>query len=240
MLFTWRTALAGLALALGALTTFAPAAAAGAAPRVASQITENWSGYMDHHAVNYTSVSASWVQPAIPCKSGRSAALFWVGMDGFYHGTFEGIGTEVKCTGGTAQYFGWYEMYPRPVVRFESPVKPGDTISASVTGTTANKFTVKITDTTEGWSQTAHKTVDLASRDSVEIITERLGRSTNSLWPLSDFGAVKYTNVMVNGSMIGGSDPTRVYMEDNKNRNLISLSPVTGGTNFTVTWQRAT
>jgi hypothetical protein len=240
MLFTWRTALPALALALGALTTFAPAAAAGAAPRVASQISENWSGYMDHHFVAYTSVSASWVQPAVKCTSKRSAALFWVGMDGFYDGTFEGTGTEVKCIDGTAHYFGWYEMYPRPPVRFTTPVKAGDAITASVTGTDANKFTAKLTDTTAGWSQTVHRTVEGASSDSVEIVTERPAKSSNDITPLADFGAVKYTNVMVNRSMIGGSDPTRIYMQDNKNRNLISLSPVTGGTSFTVTWLRGT
>jgi hypothetical protein len=241
MLITWRTPLAALAIAVTALATVAPAAVAGPRPRVASIINEKWSGYMDHHnSVSYTSVSATWVQPAAACTSTHSAASFWVGMDGAFHGTDEDTGTEVQCTGGTAHYFGWHVMYPNPVVKFKNPVQPGDSITASVTGTTANVFTATLTDNTQHWSQTVTQSVPLASRDSAEIVAMRLGESTASLPPLADFGTVQYTNVMVNGTMIGGSDPTRVFMVDNANQNLVSLSPVRGGTSFTVTWLQGT
>ena len=74
----------------------------------------NWSGYAGTTGT-YTSVSASWTQPAGICSRGDQYAAFWVGLDGYTSSTVEQTGSEVDCVGRTAQYYAWYEMYPGPV-----------------------------------------------------------------------------------------------------------------------------
>jgi hypothetical protein len=72
-------------------------------------------------------------------------------------------------------------------------VKPGDSITASVTYTGNNEFTTKITDATEGWTYTATNTVSNAARSSAEWIAEAPSSSGRVL-PLADFGTMTFTN----------------------------------------------
>src|SRR5215467_11203890 len=57
---------------------------------VATAQSTNWSGYAATTGT-YTSVSASWIQPAGNCPSwfGSQYAAFWVGLDGFSSSTVE-------------------------------------------------------------------------------------------------------------------------------------------------------
>ena len=89
----------------------------------------NWSGYAvsgSHGA--YRSVSATWTVPAVTCSSGDRNASFWVGLDGYGSNSLsvEQAGTDANCSGRTAEYNGWYEMYPAKPVYFRTKVRPGD------------------------------------------------------------------------------------------------------------------
>ena len=64
----------------------------------------NWSGYAGTTGT-YTSVTASWIQPAGHCTGGDQYAAFWVGLDGYSSSTVEQTGSEVDCIGRTAQYY---------------------------------------------------------------------------------------------------------------------------------------
>src|SRR5579884_4318905 len=78
--------------------------------RITDSTSTNWSGY----AVTgnrFTSVSASWTEPAVTC-SGTAYSSFWVGLDGDTSNTVEQTGTDADCSGSTPQYYAWYEMYP--------------------------------------------------------------------------------------------------------------------------------
>ncbi len=90
--------------------------------------SSNWSGYADT-ADTYTSVAASWTQPAVNCGSassggggilggllggnglgnllgpGGSASSFWVGLDGYASSSVEQLGTDSDCSGGTPVYY---------------------------------------------------------------------------------------------------------------------------------------
>ena len=95
-------------------------------------------------------------------------AATWVGIDGFedaqlqalFSGltaqqqkqmilateTVEQIGTEQDWTGKTTDYYAWFEFYPNysyEIVGFT--VKPGDSISGSVTYLGSNKWSSKLT-----------------------------------------------------------------------------------------------
>ncbi len=90
----------------------------------------------------YTSVSTSWTQPAITgCTSSDPTGLtknspyaaFWDGLDGYNSNSVEQTGTIGYCSGSTAKYYAWYEMYPAGSVTYSNPVASGDQMSASVT-----------------------------------------------------------------------------------------------------------
>src|ERR671932_523536 len=80
--------------------------------KVSHSTSSNWSGYS---AINgrYTTVSASWKQPTASCTSQTTYSSFWVGLDGDGSNTVEQTGTSADCSGGTARYYAWYEMYPK-------------------------------------------------------------------------------------------------------------------------------
>jgi len=62
----------------------------------------NWSGYAATGANGaFSSVSASWTEPAATCTSNRRRtaqyAAFWVGLDGYSSGSVEQTGTDSDC-----------------------------------------------------------------------------------------------------------------------------------------------
>ncbi len=255
MVRRWCIPLAGLALAGGALAASAPAAAAshparptihlirpamhGTVPmlargRASNAASTNWSGYAAH-SKKYNQVSASWVEPAAHCAGGSQFSSFWVGLDGFNSSTVEQTGTEVDCRSGSPRYFGWYEMFPAFPVNFSNTVKPGDHFSGSVTFNGSGQFTLVLKDATQGWSHTVHKTLAAAKRSSAEVIAEAPSSSTGVL-PLADFGTVHFSNSQVNGSSLGSNSPTKIIMVNGSGRHKVSVSALSGGTSFSVTW----
>ena len=92
----------------------------------------NWSGYAAASGT-YTSVSANWTEPTGTCSGSAKYSSFWVGLDGYNSSTVEQTGSEVDCSGSTAEYYSWYEMYPAYPVNFSNPVSPGDDFYGSVT-----------------------------------------------------------------------------------------------------------
>ena len=69
-------------------------------------------------------------------------------------------------------YYGWYEMYPAFPVNYTNTVKPGDHFSASVTFTGTETYTLVLTDSTQGWTQTITQNESGLARSSAEVITE--------------------------------------------------------------------
>src|SRR6516164_3007894 len=91
----------------------------------------NWSGYAAfaspaNSAV--TAVSGTWSVPTVTPGPTPGWSSSWVGIDGFNSGSVEQIGTEQDITSsGTAQYYAWYEMYPKGLVQITSmTIKAGD------------------------------------------------------------------------------------------------------------------
>jgi hypothetical protein len=200
--------------------------------------SQNWSGYAASGGT-YTSVSSSWVEPAGTCSSSDQYSSFWVGLDGYSSTTVEQTGSEVDCSGGTPQYYSWYEMYPANPVNLSDPVQPGDHLTGSVTYTGSNSYTLQLADTTQGWSHTITKTLSGAPRSSAEVIAEApCCTSSNGILPLANFGTVNFTGATANGSAVGNFSPTAMNMATAKSKGVQedSVSPLTGGENFTVTW----
>jgi len=200
----------------------------------------NWSGYAAASGT-YTSVSASWVEPTGTCSSRTDQySSFWVGLDGYSSDSVEQDGTDTDCVNGKPQYYGWYETYPNPSYNFGSTVKPGDTITASVTYEGSNEFKLTLADTTRGWSTSTTQDVSGAARSSAEVIIEApCCTSSGGILPLADFGTVHVSNSVVDGSPIGDLSPVQIYMTDSSGKTRDTVSSLSSEENFSATWVRA-
>lgn len=199
-----------------------------------STTSSNWAGYASKGT--FSSVSASWVQPAVKCTSKASYAVFWVGLDGYSSNTVEQTGTSAFCSGGKATYAGWYEFFPAFPKNFSPTVAPGDVIHASVTES-GGVYTTEISDTTHHWIGRARKTISSAQRSSAEVIAEAPSSSTGVL-PLANFGTVKFTDSLANGTAIGSHSPIKITMESG---GVVKAQPGTlsSNKNFSVSWHHS-
>ncbi|HEX3488470.1 MAG TPA: G1 family glutamic endopeptidase [Streptosporangiaceae bacterium] len=201
----------------------------------------NWSGYaVTGGSGAFHSVSASWTEPKATCTSRRATqyAAFWVGLDGYSSSSVEQTGTDSDCDGTTPDYYGWYEMYPANPVYFSNPMSPGDSISASVTFSGTETYTLVLKDNTKGWTQTITKNQSGLSRSSAEVITEAPSSNTGVL-PLADFGTVNYSASSDNGSSMGTQSPTSIIMINNSGQDKDSTSSMSSAGSFSNTWLRA-
>jgi peptidase A4-like protein len=172
--------------------------------RITNSTSSNWSGYAVTGS-RFTSVSASWTQPTAKC-SGTAYSSFWVGLDGDTSNTVEQTGTDADCSGSTPQYYAWYEMYPKFPVNLRGTVRPGDHLSASVTTDGSGRFTLTITDSTQGWTNTTNARLKSAKLASAEVIAEAPS-SSGGVLPLANFGTVSFSGAKANGSLLTSSTP---------------------------------
>jgi Peptidase A4 family len=205
--------------------------------------TLNWAGY-DATTAHYTSVSASWVQPAIKCSGANEfVAAFWVGLDGGKSGdnSVEQTGTEAICFYGLLTvYAAWSEMYPAAQSLYSTTVDPGDHMSASVT-VSGSTYTLTISDATRGWTR---KTVKISSDHdaTAEVIAEAPATVSGgkiTILPLANFGKVTFTGATVNGASLLASHPEQLTMAAANGTVKAVASPISGGRSFSVTWDHS-
>jgi hypothetical protein len=207
-----RRYLCGAFMGVFVIAAAISATAGGATPRVwhgpihmrTNSTSTNWSGYAVTGS-RFTSVSASWTQPTANC-SGTAYSSFWVGLDGDTSNTVEQTGTDADCSGSTPRYYAWYEMYPKFPVNLSGTVRPGDHLSASVTTDGSGRFTLTITDSTQGWTNTTNARLKRAQLASAEVIAEAPS-SSGGVLPLANFGTVSFSGATVNGSVLTSSTP---------------------------------
>ncbi|MBY8877254.1 G1 family glutamic endopeptidase [Actinacidiphila acidipaludis] len=162
----------------------------------------NWGGYAAQGS-GFTSVSAAWTEANATCNSTNDLYAPWVGIDGYGSSTVEQTGVATDCSSGRAVHQAWYEMYPaNPVYLSTSsyPVSAGDHITASVTYAGSSKYTLKLNDSTRGWTYTTSKSLS-AQRTSAEVIIE----SPTGAYP--NFGTLNFTSATVNGNSLGSYGP---------------------------------
>ena len=120
----------------------------------------NWAGYVEYGTI-FNSVAGSWVVPTVTCAAGSNLlSMQWVGIDGQSSPTVEQVGTQTGCSNGVPTYNAWYEMwgdaainggYAVDINSGSYPLRPGDSVSASVRYTSGSWILI-ISDTTGGWS----------------------------------------------------------------------------------------
>ena len=204
--------------------------------KITQSTSSNWSGYS---AINgrYTSVSASWKQPTASCTSQTTYSSFWVGLDGDGSNTVEQTGTSADCSGGSPRYYAWYEMYPKFPVNLSLAIRPGDSITGSVTTNGSGRFTLTIRDNTTGGSFTTTQTLKKARLASAEVIAEAPSGSGGVL-PLTNFGTASFSAATVNGVAIGSFNPDKIDMVSG-GVTKAQTSALSGGTSFSVAWKHS-
>jgi len=226
-----------LALLL-ALAAVAPTLA-GAAPlnhtRFGSATTStNWSGY-DATGGGFASVAATWTVPTVKPSLTDAYSSFWVGLDGDGSGTVEQLGTDSDSVGGAAVYEVWYEMYPHWPKYVAMTIKPGDTMTASVTAAASGAFTLSITDKTTGQSFTVTEKMKRAKRYSAEVIAE--APWSGGVLPLANFGSVGFTGCTFNAKPIRAFNWNKIDMVENGVTKDVTGPLDNTGTAFTITWK---
>jgi hypothetical protein len=210
----------------------------------------NWSGYAVESPSQFTEVTGTWVEPTASCtSSGHTYAAFWVGLDGYNSKSVEQLGTDSDCTkANSPSYYAWYEMYPAASVSISTttyPVKPGDTMTASVTRS-GTSYTLAVT-SSEGWTFSTTQTGSDAN-SSAEWIAEApdtclLIFCSNA--HLSNFGTVAFSSseaatggaLQPVSSFTTNSGPHDITMTTSSGVTRAQPSALsTNGTGFTDTW----
>ncbi len=164
----------------------------------------NWAGYAANRAgTTFRSISAAFLVPYLDCSAApKSYSSHWVGLDGLGSASVEQVGIEADCSGTTAQYYAWYEMYPKPVsVVFQ--VGAGNAVQASVTHKrSAGKFVLMLRDTTTGrhFSRTLNCAAKACIRSSAEVISEAPSNGSGGILPLADYRAASYSGITLTTS----------------------------------------
>jgi hypothetical protein len=125
--------------------------------------------------------------------------------------------------------------------RRRTAVRPGDHFNASVTYTGSNRYSLFIQDTTQGWSHTHTGTLANAPRSSAEVIVEApCCTASGGILPLADFNTVNITGSLANGSALGNAGGvTQIVMVNSAGQDKDTVSPLSGGENFSATWLRS-
>lgn len=209
------------------------------------QGSATWSGYVVTPRTPLTKVSANWKVAPVSCRqtTAPQAAVFWVGLDGWFDKTVEQAGVEAYCSGTTPVYTAWWEVFPSNHITQVFSVRPGDQIAASVSYR-AGIFTIAVKDLTVRRSSTiaarCPKTMT-CSRSSAEWIAESPTYGMRSAYlppwsPLTFTGAQASASVDERSGRISGFTNFGVVMTGVRGRQAQPGSLLSGGTRFTESW----
>lgn len=209
-----------------------------------------WSGYMvasdvkidvQNRSSAVSSVSGSWVVPAVNPSENNTFSGIWVGIGGYGEETLIQAGTEQEYVNDKAVYYAWYELFPNYLIHIPSiHVKPNDTITASISliNENTNTWTITIKDVTRN-EQFKKTFIYNSSRLSAEWVVER-PKVNGTVSTLANFESVTFTECIatldgVTGAIGNFSHVQLVMQEDDTP--LVSVSRLDGKeSSFTVSY----
>jgi hypothetical protein len=209
-----------VAIVLGCVTPAelhaAPVRVVGHHDSGSSFVSNNWAGYVAQGGP-YASVSATWIQPAIPAVGQPSTEVaFWVGLDGGPGSTksLEQLGTSAAIDAkGRPYYYAWWEMIPKPSVPIRGfSVTPGDVIQATVTNLGDGSFALEIDNLSTAQSFLKIARNGVTASTTAEIIVERVTAQVGtkqSLFPFAYCGTVLFTECSIDDHPLEAAVPTR-------------------------------
>jgi hypothetical protein len=211
----------------------------------------NWSGYAVQSTSEFTQVTGSWVEPTATCTGlGRTYAAFWDGLDGYTSSSVEQIGADSDCKNiDSPSYYAWYEFYPAASVTLSTtqyPVKPGDTLTATVTRS-GTSYTLS-EHSSEGWAFSTTQTGSDANT-SAEWVAEAPDTCLLGIFcsnaKLTNFGSVTFSGATAStggtaapvSSFTDASGPHEITMQSSAGATRAAPSALTSnGEGFTDTW----
>ncbi len=163
-------------------------------PQVGPQqdTSHNWSGYAATSG-KYTSVTGTWTIPQVSSNGAPGVGATWVGIGGVTSRDLIQAGTQETDGGaGRVQYGAWVETLPQVSEPVPFAVRPGDSVTVTITEQSANNWSIDFTNNTTG--KTYHTTKRYtSSHSSAEWVVEAPS-SGNGVLPLDNFGNVSFTN----------------------------------------------
>jgi hypothetical protein len=202
----------------------------------ALETSSNWAGYVASGG-RFTSVSGTWTVPRVNGGTQPTEVVaIWVGLDGRGTSTLEQIGTLSGMLGGTPSYEVWYEVVPQAPVYVRLPVKPGDSITASVTTNGDGVFTLFIRNNTTGVPFSTLQPSRGAELVTAEAVAEAPSMIAGPA-PLPNFGTVGFTNVRANGHPIGTFTWDRLSMSRGSTVQAVTSPLARNAGSFSVTWK---
>jgi Peptidase A4 family len=257
---------AAIAVAVTVALSLAGGAASAATSQPSAPQQGDFAGYQTEQdgttLVNITSVTAHWIQPKVTVRSFHDAYSEVLAGLNDQNGTGAGneqlmpqVGTEADSIGGKARYYAWYTP-PHSAncgqncqqYRFTNSVKPGDHMFASITVTSTDHYTIKLTDVRDRpnlpplrWTQTVKFADPNVEVDLASVGVSTPSNSSNAV-PLADFSTVHFTSVTVNGNVIGSYPYTVLNQWNYAVPDVLATSSAIGGSggSFTATWKHAT
>ncbi len=207
----------------------------------------HWSGYivsldLQNKSQGVSSINASWIVPSITYSVNDTYSSIWVGVGGYGESTLIQAGTEQHSENGRVEYFAWYELLPRTIIRISTlDIQPGDKVTTTITLVNENtdSWLIQVVDETEGRSFQKTVTYD-SSQKSAEWIVER-PLVNGEISTLANFNQVTLTGCTTTINGVTGSIKNFTYtpavMVDANDTDLVSTSPLTDdGSSFTVTY----
>jgi hypothetical protein len=204
---------------------FDPISAHGGALRFDEE--SNWAGYIATKTT-FSSASASWTIPSATCINDEDLYAPWVGIDGGSASsqTVEQTGVATSCSSGSPTFEAWYEMYPAAPHYYSNPVAVGDVFNASVVAS-GKKFTLTITDTTQGWTQKVTKSLSSAKKITAEAVIEAPGG-------FPKIAGVNFSSVEFNGSALDNFHLTATESNGEQGGTTYAPGAISNGDDFAV------
>jgi hypothetical protein len=201
--------------------------------------SRNWAGYAA--AGTFTSVTGTWTVPELPLDGGPGADATWVGIGGLRSRDLIQAGTQESSSGaGHVQYETWIEMLPDVAHPVPLVVRPGDSVTVSISQQAPGQWQFSFLNNTTG--QTYERTASYTSSlSSAEWIEEAPSAGRRGVLPLDQFGSVSFSNasaVTDTGQTVSIADTSArpITMIDSQRRPLAVPSNLDDdGSSFTVT-----
>jgi hypothetical protein len=228
-----RTARTG-ALIVGALMLVAiDAGSAGAAVPAAKTPKSGAAGYVAETVV--TSVEATVTLPSFVCSSKTDALSTQVAIADTTDDEASSAVLGFFCSKKKVPIYGAETVVDGAATFPTVTMNAGDTVVLSATCSSVSGTTVSIDDTTSDTSgQNSSATANTCSDGFVGDLGFLKGKG-KALTPLPLFGAIDFSNVMVNGNPLGSSTTQSGNYNEGK-KNVITTGTLTdGGTAFTTT-----
>jgi hypothetical protein len=192
----------------------------------------NWSGYAAS-STTYTSAVGRWTVPTVS-GSGSHFSSQWVGIDGFNNSNLIQTGTEADIVNGRAQYDAWWEILPAAETVIPSiTVRPGDSMTGSVSKVSGSTWKITLTDGTTGASFTTNRTYrgPGASAEWIEEATQVNG----VIGAPPRFTTFSFTNSTANGGNPNLTTNGEILLVQNGVTYSTPSSP-SGGNGFSVSY----